>query len=207
VFTSRADRIQMVVPRGWRATDQPSYPGLLLWLMRSQPPGQIVMTGEALTRQMYCSWPIACRTSSEPLQAKYACALRDKLTAQRLVVGPTQPGPRDNEVAGVPSVWFEYEDSKRFLRQAVLLNGDRAISLVLSSTSVEARATHVRSFEQMLRTLRPMTAAESAAAAGPDGGVAGDGPLDAATGLALPPDGGIFESSPPPPIPPVGPCP
>src|SRR6185503_812419 len=26
VFTSRADRLRIVVPRGWRASDQPSYP-------------------------------------------------------------------------------------------------------------------------------------------------------------------------------------
>lgn len=205
VFVSRHDRVRLVVPRGWRATDQPSYPGLLLWLTRSQPPGQIVLTGEAITRQMYCSWPITCRTSAEPLQGKYACALRDRLTTQRLRVGPTQPGPKDNEVAGVPSVWFEYDDGKRFLRQAIALNGERAISLVLSSPSNEARATHVRSFEQVLRTLRPLTEAESTGSV-PDGGVL-DGSVDAATGLALPPDGGIFESSPPPAIPAIGPCP
>jgi hypothetical protein len=206
VFTSRIDGIRLVVPRGWRATDQPSYPGLLLWLMRSQPPGEIVLTGEAITRQKYCSWPIACRTSAEPLQGKYACALRERLAAKGLRVGPTQPGPRDNDAAGVPSVWFEYDDGKRFLRQAIAVNGDRALSLVLASPTNDGRATHVRAFEQALRTLRPLTAAESSPA-GPDGGVLDAPPLDGATGLALPPDGGIFESSPPPAIPAVGPCP
>src|SRR5687768_1449875 len=63
VFTSKPDRIRMVVPRGWRATDQPSYPGLLLWMMRSQPPGQIVLTSEVFTRELYCSWPATCRNS------------------------------------------------------------------------------------------------------------------------------------------------
>ena len=70
VFTSRAHRLRMVVPRGWRATDQPSYPGLLLWMLRSQPPGQIVLTAETFTRTQYCSWPIACRTSPESLSSK-----------------------------------------------------------------------------------------------------------------------------------------
>lgn len=208
VFTSRIDGIRLVVPRGWReqATDQPSYPGMLLWMTRNQPPGQIVLTGEALTRKKYCSWPIKCRTSPEALQVKYACALREKLVAQRMRVGPTQPGPKDNDVAGVPSVWFEYDDGKRFLRQAVVLNGDRAISLVLSSPTNDARATHVRAFEQALRTLRPLTAAESVPP-GADGGIPLDAPIDSVTALTLPPDGGVFESSPPPAIPPVGPCP
>ena len=53
VFTSRADRLRMVVPRGWRATDHPTYPGLLLWMMRTQPPGQIVLSSEAFTRELY----------------------------------------------------------------------------------------------------------------------------------------------------------
>src|SRR5512139_3683560 len=72
VFTSPADRLRMVVPRGWRATDQPSYPGLLLWMMRSQPPGQIVLTSETFTRDLYCSWPVACRASSDTLTAQFA---------------------------------------------------------------------------------------------------------------------------------------
>src|SRR5204862_184250 len=32
VFTSRPYRLRMVVPRGWRASDQASYPGQLLWV-------------------------------------------------------------------------------------------------------------------------------------------------------------------------------
>ena len=34
IFTSRANKLRIVVPRGWRATDQPSYPGMLLWMLR-----------------------------------------------------------------------------------------------------------------------------------------------------------------------------
>ena len=46
-------------------------------------------------------------------------------------VGPSQAGPKENEEAGLPSVWFEYDDGKHFLRQAVALDDDRAVSLVL----------------------------------------------------------------------------
>jgi len=215
VFTSRIDRLRLVIPRGWRATDQPSYPGLLLWMMRSQPQGQIVLTAEAFTRDLYCSWPIACRSSAEPLASKYACALRTKLTAQRMKVGPVQPGPRDNEVSGLPSVWFEYEDGQRFLRQAVALGPDRAVSLVLAAPTNDARAAHVRPFEQALRTLRTLTAEETAPAGDIDAGVVAidgapadastaptDAPSDAAPGAAP-----AFESAPAPKINPVGPCP
>ncbi|HUS32971.1 MAG TPA: hypothetical protein VMZ53_30925 [Kofleriaceae bacterium] len=160
IFTSRAHRLRMVVPRGWRETDQPSYPGLLLWMLRSQPEGKMVLTAEPFTRQVYCSWPIECRSSPDSLQSKFACAMRRKLEDQRLHVGPVQAGPKENEQAGVPSVWFELDDGHDFLRQAVAVREDRLISLVLSARSAEARNAHVRYFEQALRTLRPLTPAE-----------------------------------------------
>jgi len=219
VFTSRADRIRMVVPRGWRSTDQPNYPGLVLWMMRSQPPGQIVLTSEPFTRELYCSWPIACRTSKESSASKYACALRQQLTAQRMRVGPIQAGPKDNETSGLPSVWFEYEDGKKFMRQAVALGtSDRAVSLILSAPSNEARAAHVRAFEQALRTLHTVSAEEAAlspTATPPDGAlpVADDAgpPADATvpgdSGGAT--DAGVvqFESAPAAREAPIGPCP
>lgn len=214
VFTSRADRIRMVVPRGWRATDQPSYPGLVLWMMRTQPPGQIVLTSEAFTRELYCSWPITCRTSHESTASKYACAVRVKLQNQRMRVGPVQPGPRDNEASGLPSVWFEYDDGKKFLRQAIALGAaDRAVSLVLSSPSNEARAAHVRAFEQALRTLRTVSAEEAAASLpAVDGGVAIAIDATPTDGALLTADasldaGAAFESAPAPPEAPIGPCP
>jgi hypothetical protein len=213
VFTSRADHLRLIVPRGWRASDQPSYPGLLLWMARSQPPGQIELTAEAFTRELYCSWPVTCRTSHEGLPSKYACALRPKLEAHHLKVGPVQAGPKDNEAAGLPSIWFEYDDGKHFLRQAIAFSTDRAISLVLSAPTGAARATHARAFEQALRTLHLLSAEETARAEGIDAAIAG-APIDAspadsgalADGAML--DAGVlFESAPAPKISPVGPCP
>jgi hypothetical protein len=160
VFTSRIDRLRLVVPRGWRESDAQSYPGLLLWMMR--PDAKIVLTAEPFTRELYCSWPVTCRTSHDipTMPGKLACALRDKLASQRMHVGPVQAGPKENEAVGLPSVWFEFDDGKHYMRQAVALGEDRAISLVLSTTSPESRASQVRSFEQALRTLRPLTPEE-----------------------------------------------
>ena len=128
------------LPRGWRETDQPSYPGVLLWMMR--PEARIVLTAEAFTHELYCSWPITCRTSHEitSMSAKLACAMRQKLIDQRMRVGPVEAGPRENEEAGLPSVWFEFDDGKHFLRQAVAFGEDRAISLVLSAPTSDGRS-------------------------------------------------------------------
>jgi hypothetical protein len=210
LFTSVSDHLQLVVPRTWHATDQPSYPGILLWLEHGQPDAHIVLTADPFTRQLYCSWPIACRTSHDSLATKFACALRNKLAAEHIRVGLTEAGPKENEVAGMESVWFEYDDGKHFLRQAVAITEDRAVSLLLSTTSADARATYVRSFEQALRTLAPWSEQSTAA---PDAGVAiaasnavaADAGvlLDAGAGSAAP---ATLTSAPAPNIHPVGSC-
>jgi hypothetical protein len=210
VFTSTPDRIRMVVPRGWRATDQPSYPGLLLWMMRSQPPGQIVLTSEVFTRELYCSWPATCRNSTESVLQRYVCALRTKLGVAGMKVGAVQPGPKENQTAGMPSIYFEYEDGRRFLRHAFTFTNDRFITLVLSAPTNDGRASHIRPFDQALRTLRPLTLDE--APVGVDAAIVGDAALTDGTATlpldAAPLDAGVpFESAPTPKVNPIGPCP
>jgi len=226
IFTSKGDQLRIVVPRGWRATEQPSYPGILLWMTRAQPDAHIVLTAEAFTRKQYCSWPIQCRTSHDALPTKLACALRSQLDAaahqqqRALHVGPIQAGPKENEVNGLPSVWFEYDDGKHYFRQAVALTEDRVISVLLSTSSPDARLSYVRAFESALRTLRPLTLEEAVAAGGPavpppDGAIVatphGDGgPIDAGilpdAAVATLAGSGAFQSPPAAKINPVGSC-
>ena len=95
----------------------------------------------------------------------------------------------------MPSVWFELDDGKQFLRQAVALaRGSRSSACRSRAESAEARSAHVRAFEQALRTLRPLTPEELGSALAPpdqvvmqlvgDGGVPADAaaPTDAARG-------------------------
>ncbi len=213
IFTSRQHRLRVVVPRGWRATDQPTYPGLILWMLRTSPEGtaKIVLTAEPFTRQVYCSWPPECRASAESLPSKFACALRSKLTAQRINTGAIAAGPKENEQAGMPSVWFELDDGKQYVRQAVAVREDRLVSLVLTAGSAGARTANARPFEQALRTLRPLTPEElGVPLPAPesvvmqlvsDGGVAdAPPPTDAGAGPAT------FALAPATKIDPVGPC-
>src|SRR5262249_43874804 len=131
--------------------------------------------------------------------------------------GPFQAGPKETEEQGLPSVWFEYDDGKHFLRHAVAIGGDRAVSLVLTAASNDGRTSNARAFEQALRTLRLLTAAETApaeAAAGVDAvrlaavsdGAVADEPSVLPDASIL--DAGVmFESAPATTINPVGPCP
>jgi hypothetical protein len=212
IFTSKVHRLRLVVPRGWRATDQPSYPGMLLWMLRSKPDAKMVLTAEAFTRKVYCDWPPECRTTSDPLPTKLACALRQKYQAQRIRVGPPQAGPKENDASGMPSVWFELDDGKQYLRQAVALGEDRVISLTLTTQSAEARTAHVRAFEQALRTLRPLTLEELGTELAPPEQVVMQLVVDAAVvdagapADAAPAGAATFESAPAPKVNPVGPC-
>ncbi len=213
VFTSRADRLRLVVPRGWRASDQPSYPGLLLWMARNQPQGQMVLTSEAFTRELYCRWDRTCRLSHDALPAKYACALRVQLEKQHMRVGPVQAGPKENEENGIPSIWFEYDDGKHFLRQAIAFTTDRAISLVLSAPTNDARGAHSRAFEQALRTMHLLSVEETEKTLGIDAAViapvddAGVNDSTVLADAAVLDAGVMFESAPAKREDPVGPCP
>ena len=111
----------------------------------------------------------------------------------------------------MPSVWYELDDGKQYVRQAVALGEDRVVSLTLTAKSAEARSAHVRAFEQALRSLRPLTLEELGTALPPpeqvlmqlvsDAGVADAGMADAAPAGAA-----TFESAPAAKIDPVGPC-
>lgn len=159
VFTSASAHVRVVVPRTWCGSESASYPGLLLWMQRTQPPGQIALTSEAFTRELYCGWPVECRQESSN-SARYACALRKRLANLGMRVGPVQLGPKDipgiDDAGGASKlawVWFEYDDNRRFLRHAIAVTDDRALTLVLTTGSNDARAGHARAFEQALRSV------------------------------------------------------
>ena len=208
VYTSKPDRLRLVVPRSWFATEQASYPGLLLWMRHPSPEGHIALTAEPFTRKLYCSWPVPCRTSHDALPNKLACALSSELKAQKLRVGPVQAGPKENEEAGMPTVWFEYDDGKRFLRQAVAVTEDRVVSLVLATSSADSRTSYVRAFEQALRTLRPLTPEElnPQGTAAPADAAPGDSSTLADAAVAQPTMAMSVQTAPASKVNPVGDC-
>jgi hypothetical protein len=187
VYTSREANIRLVVPRGWRVSDLPTYPGILLWMARTKPPGRMLLTVDTIDRDARCAWPKACRDGARPLAEQMACALAVRVEAAGFRPGPVQSGR---------TPWFDYEDGKRWLRQAVLMSGSRAVTLILSASSIADRANHARSFDRAIRSLRPLTASEAAAVAPVidaglplDGGLLPEQPLDA--GVAG--DGGVAD--------------
>lgn len=159
LFTSKEHRIKLTVPKGWRPSELPSYPGIILWMLRSQPEGRIVVGAEPLRQELFCSWSPECR-AFPTMAARYACHLRAQLERQDVLLGPVQAGPKDLD-AKLQSIWFEFTDGKRFVRQAIAANDRRVVSIALSTGSASDRATHARAFEQALRSLRELTEAEA----------------------------------------------
>ena len=171
----RPTRSARGVPRGWRATDQAELSrSAAVDDARVSPTARSCSPPRPSRAQLYCSWPVQCRTSHEPtLAAKFACALRDELEKQPLSRRPDRrAGPKENEEAGLPSVWFEYDDGKHFLRQAVALDETRSRSASCSSTRRrrDARSSYARAFEQTLRTLQAARRRRSSVAGSVDGG-------------------------------------
>jgi hypothetical protein len=166
LFTSSVHRIKITVPKGWRPSELPSYPGIILWMLRSQPEGRIVVGTEPLRQELYCSWPPECRALSQPLAGRYACALRTQLERQNLLLGPVQSGPKENLASGLPSVWFEFTDGKRYVRQALAATERRVVSFALSTGSAADRGSHARAFDQALRSLQELSEEEARPTAG-----------------------------------------
>jgi hypothetical protein len=177
VYTSREANIRMAVPRGWRVSDLPSYPGVLLWMAHTKPPGMMLLTVDTIDRNVRCSWPATCRTAGRPLAEQMACGIAARLEKSGFKPGPIQSGR---------TPWFDYEDGKQWLRQAVLVAGTHGVTVILSAPSVTDRASHARAFDRAVRSLRALTASEAAAVAPA---------FDAAVADASSDDGGVVSDA------------
>lgn len=168
-FTSNADNVRATVPRGWRVSEQASYPGVVLRMYRTRPRGTLLLAVDALpTIEVACQ----ARPMSEggtpidlPLAVQVACHQVKDLEARGFTVGPIKEAARP---------WFDYEDKTRMLRQGVVVLGDQVATLVLASDTTAGRAQYNRTFDKVLRSIRALEADEAAAtvdAAPPDGGI------------------------------------
>jgi len=179
VYTSRDHDVRMVTPRGWRVSESPAYPGVLLWMNRTKPSGQMLLTVDDIGPAAQACWPKSC--PREASVRGFLCVLQSRLTAAGFQVGPVEDGR-----------WFDYQDGKparRFMRQGVVVLGHRAFTLILATPATSDRVAHARAFDRALRSIRSLGAEEEAAPV--DAGAPGDG--------GVPVDGGA-------PAEPVPPC-
>jgi len=185
-FSSETHNVRMTLPRGWRISDQATYPGIIVRMFRTRPRGTILLAVDPLA-DTTAGIEEACRTrpgavdGAAPvalaLEVQIACQQGRRLTTLGFTVGAIKEAARP---------WFDYSTSRRELRQGVVVIGESVFTLVLASETAAGRAQYARTFDKALRSLRILeTPEEAAAAASGDGGV-GLG-LDA--GVAPGPDG------------------
>ena len=99
---------------------------------------------------------------------------------------------------------FAYAGQK--FKELLTISGDLPhLFHVASAQTIDARSQHVRAFEQILRTLRPLTAEELGASTSQSGNPTA-GPLDGGVPDAGAAGSASFESAPAPKVNPVGPC-
>ncbi len=191
-FTSTTDNVRVTLPKGWRASDQPSYPGVILRINRTRPRGTILLavdpwpapidpecknrptTTEGATPQVY------------PPEMQVACVQQKRLAALGFDVTPIKEATRP---------WFDYQSTGHALRQGIAVLGHAIFTLVLATDTAGSRAQHARTFDSMLRSIRLL---EEPSASG-DGGAPATQPTASDGGAPAtqpsPPDAGAGSAS------------
>lgn len=147
-YESEEWRVRISAPANWRMSQQTSYPNILLWMHRHNPPGTMLLAAERLDRKL----------SSQ----QYA----ERTQATLAELGFTVKAPQVHAATG--AYWIEFDDGKTFLRQALLVSGDVGYSLTVSAPDSTIRLQHLRAFDVALRSIeldreRPAPAAEAPA--------------------------------------------
>ncbi len=166
-FTSKEHNVRMTLPRGWRISDQATYPGVVLRMFRTRPRGTILLAVDPLPTSIDPS----CleRPPTVEGEAAVAAASREVQIAcqQRLVLANL--GFRVDAIKEAARPWFDYASDKRQLRQGVIVIDDEVFTVVLASDTAAARAQYARTFDKALRSLRALTIEEAEAAAAAEG--------------------------------------
>jgi hypothetical protein len=133
-FRSDTWRVSLTTPRNWQASEQSSYPNILVLMVASNPRGKMLLSAERLEG-----------VRDADTYARNTAAILAKLGFQ---VGAPRAHPTG-------AFWLEYDNGKAFLRQAFVVADGYGYALTLSADSVHGRTQHLRAFDATLRSLRP----------------------------------------------------
>lgn len=142
VLISTEHGLRLELPRGWRATEVSAYPGVVVWISRTTPRVTLVVTVDPVVGP--CSDPLRfCRADATDA----ADVLRLQLDAAGFQI-TAQTQSRAPEL--------EYQVGGRFLRHAVIVEGDQVVSVLLAADSPSARAGQARIFERLVQSIRAL---------------------------------------------------
>lgn len=143
IFTSKAARVRAEIPRGWRISEVSGYPRVLMIMSRSTPPARIIVTIDPIVP--------GCRTE---LDAVF-CSSDPNAAITRLRERHDAAGFRVTAQTQSRTPELEYEAAGRFVRHALIVVGDRVVSVILATESTGARAALRRVFDRLTQSIRP----------------------------------------------------
>lgn len=151
-FTSDEWRVSLTAPRGWLLTEQTSYPNILLWMVKHDPEGKMILSAE---------------TVEDGVDAQ---AYAQETLALLETFGFQGRAPTVHSSTG--AFYYDIDDGLTYLRQAFLVSDGIGYALTLTAGDSSVRAQHSRAFDYALRAIRirrgPTPTAESAGAEEPE---------------------------------------
>jgi hypothetical protein len=126
--------VSMRAPKNWSPSEERSYPSILLWLVRRDPPGKMLLSAEQLED-----------TNSASDYAEHTTKLLEAL-------GFTVRKPQLHAQTG--AYWIDFDNGEVYLRQAFLVIGDVGYALTLSARNSRTRGQHLRAFDFALRSIK-----------------------------------------------------
>jgi hypothetical protein len=139
-FESADWRVRMTAPKNWQLTEHTSYPTILLWMVRHAPDGKMLLSAERVKK------------------GEDALAYANRTSQLLGKVGFTLRAPQLHAATG--AYWIDFDNGKRFLREAFLVVDGIGYALTLSAKDTRTRSAHLRAFDYALRSIRPMRQVE-----------------------------------------------
>jgi hypothetical protein len=167
VFSSKSANIRLTLPRGWRWSDQATYPGIVLRMNRTRPRATILLAVDPAPTTIDPSCenrpPQTEGAAAQPYPPEMQAICQQSLALVKLgfTVSPIKEAARP---------WFDYSTKDHELREGVFLAGGNVYTLVLAAETAAGRANYASTFDKALRGLR-LLAQPGEEEATDDGGV------------------------------------
>lgn len=132
-FSSKKWRVRLVAPRKWKVSKQQSYPNILLWMSRQKPAGKMLFAAETI------NWDTTALQYAKETEAR----LRK--------LGFEVKSPQEHSSG---AWWIEFNNGKRYLQQAFLVNGNIGYTLTMSADTERILRQHGRAYDACLRSIK-----------------------------------------------------
>jgi hypothetical protein len=142
-YRSKPWKVRVTAPKDWQISEQTSYPNVLLWMVRRNPSGRMLLTAEKHKEKIDA---LAYATRTIAVLEKMSFNVRK---------------PQLHSATG--AYWIDFDncheptkgcEGKMFLRQAFLVVDGIGYALTLAADDTRTRGRHLHAFDYTLRSIR-----------------------------------------------------